>query len=99
MRYRLTSHRTSRGIVDTQTEPLSAGFSRTRGDMQRRSDKWRPTSRIAEADRKLGEAAEHQPVAVGPAQLAAVNSKRKIGEAAEQRAEGDLRLEPSEGCT
>lgn len=64
-----------------------------------RSDRWRSTSRHADSDRKLGEAAEYEPVAVGPAQLAAVNSKLKIGEAAEQRAEGDLRLEPSEGCT
>src|ERR1700733_12976073 len=64
-----------------------------------RSDRWRSTSRHAEADGKLGEAAEHETVAVGPAQLAAVNGKLEIGEATEQRAKGDPRLEPSEGCT
>ena len=55
----------------------------------RQSGRQRSRSRSAQANRKLIEAAEHEPVAVGPAQLAAVDGEAEVREAAEQRTEGD----------
>ena len=77
------------GLTDAPPEAVAVG--KTKHTHQRHTRKY--------AEGQLGEATEHEPVAVSPVQLAAVNGKLKIREAAEQRAEGDPRLEPSEGCT
>ena len=49
--------------------------------------------RLPEPNRKFVEATEHEPVAVCPSQVVAVDSEFEVGKAPEQRAERDACLE------
>src|SRR4051812_30149670 len=63
-----------------------------------RSGRRRSAAGRAEPNGQLVEAAEHEPVTVGPVKVTAIDGQREIGEASDQRAEGDPSLEPGQRC-
>src|SRR6185369_8618686 len=49
-------------------------------------------------DRQLGQAPQHEAVAMAPVELVALAGEADLGEAHEERSQGDLSLHPRERC-